>query len=58
MPDDFVLVRVNRELAERLANDDSEPVVVVGIQHQEDGAADMVFKAPTREQLTEALDAR
>jgi hypothetical protein len=40
-----VLVRVTAELVEYLAREDSEPVVIVGLDRQDDGTYDMVLRS-------------
>jgi hypothetical protein len=44
--DDFALVRVNREMVERLIADDSEPVVIVRLERLDDGTCEMHMKTP------------
>jgi hypothetical protein len=39
-----VLVRVAPEVVEQLATEDSEPVVIVGLNKQDDGTYEMVLR--------------
>jgi hypothetical protein len=41
---DHELVRVSKELLERLFEQGSEPVVVVGLERREDGTCDMILR--------------
>lgn len=43
---DYYLVRVSREMVDRLVADDSEPVVIVRVEERDDGTHDMVFHTP------------
>lgn len=45
-PAGYELVMVSRKLADRLIEDDSAPVVVVRLERNEDGTAQMVFRTP------------
>lgn len=45
---DVYLVKVARELVDRLVADDSEPVVIVRIVALDDGTHEMVFRTPDR----------
>jgi hypothetical protein len=42
---DVVLVRVAPVLLEKIATEDSEPVVIIGIDRQDDGTYDMVLRS-------------
>lgn len=45
-PSGPVLVRVSPEILERMKSGDIEPVVVMGIEEQDDGTYDMTLKRP------------
>jgi hypothetical protein len=46
LPDGTVLVRCSVEMVERLVNDGSEPVVIVGLVEGADGTYDLALKTP------------
>jgi hypothetical protein len=42
----FELVRVSRQMVDRLLAGDSAPVILIALERQEDGTCDMTFKRP------------
>lgn len=44
MSSEPVLVKVSPELVKMLATEDSEPVVIIGLDQQEDGTYEMVLR--------------
>lgn len=44
--DGVVMVRVHQELVDRLATEDSEPVVIIGLDKLNDGTYEMVLRTP------------
>jgi hypothetical protein len=45
---DYELVRVSRELVDRLLEEESEPVVLVRLERLEDGTCNMILRTPDR----------